>query len=87
MENHKNRFAHIIPGGCMFNLESGIDWVQDPEKDDTTDEEYNQYNNIKEIFSTYSYCIDVNESCQQKKVPYIKEELFFDMDDVEIDIH
>ena len=103
MENQKNRFAHIIPGGCMFKLESGVDWVQDPEENkdidinnnsdinteneydtNNSDEEYDKYNSNQPTDSTYSYCIDINKSGQQKKDTYQKQELFFDMDDFEI---
>ena len=101
MENHKNRFAHIVPGGCMFklesSLESGVERVQDSDtddntdkEDDTTDEEYEEYdknNSNQATLSTYSYCVDIIKSSQHKKDKYIKEELFFDMDDIEINTH
>jgi hypothetical protein len=85
MENHKNRFAHIVPGGCMFklesSLESGVERVQDSDtddntdkEDDTTDEEYEEYdkhNSNQATLSTYSYCVDIIKSSQHKKDKYI----------------
>ena len=39
LERQSNRFAHMLPGGCMSKLESGIEWVQDPEEEEDYIEE------------------------------------------------
>ncbi len=88
LENQSNRFAHMIPGGCMSKLESGVEWVQDPEEYNESSEDHEETSSNRPSFSTYSQYADIEDKNEEKKDDNEREseELMFHMDDVEIHV-
>ncbi len=86
--NEKNRLAHMIPGGCMSKIESGVEWVQDPvESEESDSQETEEDRSGRTSFSTYSQYEDIEKNKEEEKDDsknkHDYDELMFHMDDVE----